>query len=91
MFLEFSQNPQENTSSRVSFLIKLQAETYKFIKNETLAWVFQHEFGEISKNTFFTEFPWATVSDETLEINRIQHHQRDIRTLPNLTHVYSTS
>ena len=53
--------------------------------------MFQHEFGEISKNTFFTEFPWATVSDETFESNRIQHRQRDIGTLSNLTQVYSTS
>ena len=35
VFLEISQNSQGNT--RGSFLIKLQAETYSFIKKETLA------------------------------------------------------
>ena len=44
VFLEISQNSQENTCARVSFLIK----------NETLAQVFSCEFSEISKNTFFT-------------------------------------
>ena len=46
MFLEISQNSQENN----------------FIKKETLALVFSCEFCEISKNTFFTEHLWATVS-----------------------------
>ena len=37
MFLEISQNSQENICARVSFLIKLQAEACNFIKKETLA------------------------------------------------------
>ena len=49
VFLEISQNSQENTCARVSFLIKLQA---NFIKKEALAKVFSYEFWEISKNTF---------------------------------------
>ena len=49
VFLEISQNSQENKCARVSFLIKLQA---YFIKKETLAQVFPCEFCEISKNTF---------------------------------------
>ena len=60
VFLEISQNSQESTCARVSFLIKLQAETCSFIKKETLAQVFSCEFYEISKNTFFTEHLWAT-------------------------------
>ena len=53
MFSEIPQNPQENnTCTRVSFLIKLQAEACNFIKKETLAQVFSCEFSEISKNTF---------------------------------------
>ena len=43
VFLEIS---QENTSARVSFLIKLQE------KKEILAKMFSCEFCEISKNTF---------------------------------------
>ena len=48
VFLEISQNSQENTCARVSFLIKLQAWDCNFIKKETLVKV----FCEISKNTF---------------------------------------
>ena len=58
LFLEISQNSQENTFVRVSFLIKLQATVCNFIKNKTLAQVFFCEFCEISNNTFFTEHLW---------------------------------
>ena len=58
LFLEISQNSQENTFVRVSFLIKLQATVYNFTKNKTLAQVFFCEFCEISNNTFFTEHLW---------------------------------
>ena len=57
-FLEISQNSQENSCTRVSFLIK----AYNFIKKETLAQVFSCEFCEIFKNTFFTEHLWTTAS-----------------------------
>ena len=43
VFLEISQNSQENSCAKVSFLVKLQAEASQ---------VFSCEFGEISKNTF---------------------------------------
>ena len=55
VFLEISQNSQENTCARVSFLIKFQAGN--FIKKETLAQVFCCEFYEIPKNTFFYRAP----------------------------------
>ena len=48
VFLEVSQNSQENTGFGVSFLIK-------FIKREILAQVFSYEFCKVSKNIFFTE------------------------------------
>ena len=54
LFIEISQNSQENTCTRVSFLIKLQA--------WGLAQVFCCEFCEISKNTFFKQL-WVTASD----------------------------
>ena len=41
--LEISQNSQENSCAKVSFLVKLQAEASQ---------VFSCEFCEISKNTF---------------------------------------
>ena len=57
--LEISQNSQENTCARDSFLIKLQALASNFIKKESLAHVFSCEFCEISKSTcFFTEQLW---------------------------------
>ena len=40
VFLEISQNSQENTYTRVSFLIKLQDSACNFIKKETVAQVF---------------------------------------------------
>ena len=55
MFLKISQNSQENTCARASFLIKLQAEPCSFIKKEALAQVFSCGFCEIFKNTFFIE------------------------------------
>ena len=48
VFLEISQNSQENTCARVC----------NFIKKETLAQLFSCEFCEISKNIFFTEHLW---------------------------------
>ena len=60
MFLEISQNSQENPCARLSFLIKLQASACSFIIRETQAQVFSLDFCEISKNTFFTEYLWTT-------------------------------
>ena len=50
VFLEFSQNSQENACARVSFLIKLQAQ------------VFSCEFYKISKNIFFHRTPLVAAS-----------------------------
>ena len=53
VFLEISQNSQENTCARISLLTKFQAwDVQFFIKNETLAQAFLCEFCEISKNAF---------------------------------------
>ena len=49
VFLEISQNSQENTCARVSILIKMQ-------KTDP-AQVFSYEFCEISKNTFSCRAP----------------------------------
>ena len=45
-FLKISQNLQENTCARVSFLTKLQAEICNFINKETMVQVFSCEFCE---------------------------------------------
>ena len=62
VFLEISQNSQENTCARVFFLIKLLA-SGSFIKKETLAQVFSCEFCEISKNTVFHKRPLVAASE----------------------------
>ena len=62
LFIEISQNSKESTCARVSFLIKLQAEAYNFIKKETLAQLFSCEFCKISKNTFFYRTPLEAAS-----------------------------
>ena len=67
MFLEISQNSQENTCTRVSFLIK----ACNFIKKETLAQVFSWEFCEIFKNIFFTEHLWTTASSSAFYFSRM--------------------
>ena len=59
MFLEISQNSQENTSARVSYL---QVSACNFIKKETLAQVFSCEFWEISKDIFFYRTPPVAAS-----------------------------
>ena len=56
VFLEISQNSQENTCARASFLIMLQA-ACNIIKKEALAQVFSCEFCEISKSTFSYRTP----------------------------------
>ena len=54
-FLEISQNSQENTCARVSFLIKMQA--YNFIKKETLAQAFSCESSKFKKHLFLYNTP----------------------------------
>ena len=55
VFLEISQNSQENTCAKASFL-------KNFIKQETLEHVFSCEFCEISKNTFLHRTPLVAAS-----------------------------
>ena len=62
MFLEILQNSQENTSARVYFSIKLQANACNFIKKEALAQVLSCVFCENSKNTYSYRTPPVAVS-----------------------------
>ena len=66
MFLEISQNSQENTCVRGSLLITLQAYACNLIKKEALAQVFYCEFCEISKNTFFQITPLVAASEKEI-------------------------
>ena len=63
VFLEISQNSQENTCARDFLLIKLQAKACNFIKKESLAQVFSCEFYKISRNTFSYRTPPVAASD----------------------------
>ena len=63
VFLEISQNSQENTCARASILINLQAQACNFIKIEALAQVFSCEFCEMSKNTFYYRTPLVAASE----------------------------
>ena len=59
MFLNISQNSQENTCSRLSFLLKLQALASTLLKKR-LRQVLSCEYYEIFKNTFFIELLQTT-------------------------------
>ena len=62
------ENSQENSSVRVSFLIKLQTEACNFIKKETLIQVFSCKFCEIAKITFsYRTFPVAASVDKIFQ------------------------
>ena len=68
VFLEISKNSQENSSARVSFLMKLQTEACNFIQKESLTQVFSRKFCEISKNTFpYRTFPVAASVDKIFQ------------------------
>ena len=68
MFLEIPQNSQENTSTRVSFLIKLQAWGLQLCLKKSLAQRFSWEFCRISKNTFSYRTPLVAVSEHSLRM-----------------------
>ena len=65
VFLEITENSQENACARFSFLIKLEASACKFIKKETLAYVSSCEFCKISQNNFFYRTTLVAASDQS--------------------------
>ena len=72
VFLETSENSQENTCARVYFLIKLQAGACRFIKNKILAQVSSCEFCQITKNTFFYGTTLVAASNQSGGISSIK-------------------
>ena len=81
MFLEISQNSQENTSAGECFLKKLQALACSFIKKETPAQVFSCEFCKICENFFSYRIPpLATCERAVRERDRQADRQTDIQT-----------
>ena len=65
VFLEISQNSQENTCARVSFLIKLQASGLRT---------------HFSKNTFFKEHLWTTASIIRFLLLRVKNFLKSLMT-----------
>ena len=64
MLLKISQNSQENTLARVSFLIKLLAQGVKlYLKNTLGHRCFPVNF-DIFKINYFTEHLWTTISNK---------------------------
>ena len=78
VFLEISQNSQENTYARVSFLIK----TF-FIKKDPLAQVLFCKFCDIWKNTFpHRNLWWLFLSYEEIQyvkLNQMFFRHQEIR------------
>ena len=72
VYLEISQNSQENTCSRVSFSIKLQV-FFLLLKKGTLAQVFSREFCVISKNTFSHRTPLVAASERFIRETYVKH------------------
>ena len=52
----------ETLFNKVAGLLGRQLMPETLLKKDTLAQVFSYKFYEISKNTFFTEHLWTTVS-----------------------------
>ena len=66
MFLEISQNSQENTCARSSFLIKFQAKFATLLKKRLWHRSFPVNFCEMCKNTFSYRAPPEAVSARIL-------------------------
>ena len=68
-----SQNSQENTCARVSFLKCCRPEACNFINKETLAQVFSSEFYKISKSTFSYRAPPVAASERLPSYSELKH------------------
>ena len=71
--LEISQNSQESTCVRVSFLIKSQVWGCNSTQKETLAYVLSCQFWEISKKIFYYRTPLVAASVFLLFLSRPRH------------------
>ena len=74
VFLKIWQNSEENTFVRVSFSIKLQAKTYKFIKKETWHRFFPMNFATFLRTpvlqTPLSDCIWLLLECHSLKITR---------------------
>ena len=58
LFLEISQNSQENTCARASLLVKLQAKVGNFIKKRSCFLVFPMNFAKFGRTPFLKKHLW---------------------------------
>ena len=71
VFLKISQNSQENTCARVSFLIKLQAsQPATLLKKRLWHRCFPVNFAKFLRTTFFIEHLWVTASGNIMSYNK---------------------
>ena len=75
IFLNISQNSQENTCARGSFLIKLQSWNLQLFKREILAQVFSCEFCNYLRTTFLynTSAQWTHLRRFAIELTSKNH------------------
>ena len=84
LLLKISQNSQENTCVRVSFLTKFQASACNLIKKETLTEVFSCEICESFKNAFFIKhLKWMLLILQDTKLNWKLNCRGRFRTLSN--------
>ena len=75
MLLKISQNSQENTCARVSFLIKLQAETCNFIlKKETWHRCFPVNFAKFKITPFTIVHLWWLLLEKNMHLTVCYYH-----------------
>ena len=84
MFLEISENSQENTCARVYFYNRVAGLRPDFIKKETLAQVFSCEICEISKNTFLHRTPLAAASERDVRMT-LSYFKAEVHLEPSPT------
>ena len=88
VFLEISQNSQENTCARVSFFNKVAGlRPVTLLKKESPAQVFSCEFFEISKNTFFYRKPLVAAFEDRMRLMKITAFQSVIFLADILGHI----
>ena len=66
VFLEISQNSQENTCARVSFLIKLQAPPATLLKKRLWHRCFPVNFAKVLRTAFSIEHLWCLLRTHLL-------------------------
>ena len=88
MFLKISQNSQENTCVRISFLIRLHVESSTFIKQGNPAQVFTFKFCEVFKNSSFIEHLWWLLLERAKNCGTLWIRGVKKVPLPKICHTY---